>query len=210
MKKKPSIPAKQIINLGNGNVLFMVGYFNSDEKNKKRDYDIVQMNVYEKKEIKTLPLQSNLCKMMPSEAVYWGFKYNPNLDVISIVIRDQELYSKSRVEKMFVLIASLKDGAVLWQHEFDFVHEALFNQQGNLIAIFERPRSSDGYVHILNVIRKEWICQVHLEYGGLPFGWDGFTWSDESLVFIAPHKIAILSPDEIEKIEKKKARKYCK
>jgi len=46
-KTKAYIPSKQLINLGNGNALFMVGRASKD--NKTRTYDIVQMNIYEKK-----------------------------------------------------------------------------------------------------------------------------------------------------------------
>jgi len=138
---------------------------------------------------------------MIAEALYWGFTYNAKLNVISVVIRDQEIYKIVKKEKMFVLMVSLNDGSILWQHEFDFIHDVSFNQQGNLMAIFERPKTDDGYVHIVNIIRKEWICHIHLEYNGLPFGWDAFAWWDDSLIFMSPHNIAVLSHDEMEKIE---------
>ncbi len=67
----------------------------------------------------------------------------------------------------------------------------------------KHARRGFGYVHVLNLARLEWLCQVKLTYGGFPLGWDGFTWCADSLVFITPHKMSVLTPEEFKRVHAK-------
>jgi len=46
--------------------------------------------------------------------------------------------------------------------------------------------------------RLEWLCQIRLTYGTSPLGWDGFTWMNDSLVFMAPFELKVVSPGALE------------
>merc|ERR1712232_1216229 len=52
-------------------------------------------------------------------------------------------------------------------------------------------------VHVLNVARLEWHCQIRLKYGTSPLGWDGFTWLGNSLVFMRQFGVDIVSPNDL-------------
>merc|ERR1712203_1148237 len=52
--------------------------------------------------------------------------------------------------------------------------------------------------HVLNVARLEFIAQIRLKYGTSPLGWDGFTWLDNSLVFMRPFEIDIVGPNDLD------------
>ncbi len=44
----------------------------------------------------------------------------------------------------------------------------------------------------------EWLCQIRLTYGTSPLGWDGFAWMADSLVFMAPFELRVVSPGALE------------
>eukprot|EP01083_Nonionella_stella_P065110 170327_1 len=189
------IPPKSIINLGKGQVLIMVAHYKGTDKSAKDiecGTDIAHLDVINEKEIQTVTIQSDLLRNIKNQCVYWGFKLNPNGNEISVLIQGEKNVT-------FVCFVSLSDGNILWQTRFDFVHNVLFNDTGTFACIFERPRKTEfGYVHVLNLTRMEWICQVRLTYGTSPLGWDGFTWLENSLVFMAPFELKVVSPGALE------------
>jgi len=102
------------------------------------------------------------------------------------------------------LLIDLKGGQVIWQRPYEFIHDLAFNQDGSYLAIFVRPLGTNtGYVNVLNVARLEWVCRVKLEYGVQPLGWDAFAWCGDSLVFIAPYTMSVLTAEELTALEKK-------
>ena len=181
-KSTTKIPPKAIINLGDGQVLFMVRH--SRERSGKftgqmlRGTDIIhvwycpyslfrinytvyislsiQMDIGQQKEMKTISIESDLLKEERFKCVYWGFQLNPNGKEISVLIAAENNVSH-------VCFVSLSDGSIVWQSRFDFVHDLSFNSNGKFACIFERPRKTEyGYVHVLNLTRLEWVCQIQL------------------------------------------------
>ena len=151
------------------------------------------MDVINEKEIKTITIESDLLKSNTNyQCIYWGFQLNPNNEEISVLVQGEKNVT-------YVLFVSLENGGIIWQSRFDFVHDLSFNNNGKFACVFERPRTTEfGYVHVLNLTRLEWFCQVRLTYGTSPLGWDGFTWMDDSLVFMAPQEIKVVSPGAVE------------
>lgn len=187
---------KAIINLGNGQVLFMIVHFKGQDKtaiDNDRATDIIHMDIINEKEINTITIESELLKSATEyQCVYWGFQLNPKGKEISVLIQGEKNVT-------YVLFVSLLNGNIIWQSRFDFVHDLSFNNNGRYCCVFERPRKTEyGYVHVLNLTRLEWLCQIRLTYGTSPLGWDGFTWMDNSLVFMAPFQLKIVSPGALQ------------
>lgn len=149
------------------------------------------MDVKNELEIKTVNINCSLFDKQYS-TVYWAFVLHPSQSIVSIVAE----HKKSKIT--YLLFVSLINGDIIWQSQFDFIHDILFNFDGTFVCIFERPRGSKyGYIHIMNFTRLEWLCQIRFTYGGLPLGWDSFTWCANCLVFVKPFAIQISSPGDL-------------
>eukprot|EP00485_Elphidium_margaritaceum_P009944 CAMPEP_0202688818 /NCGR_PEP_ID=MMETSP1385-20130828/4238_1 /ASSEMBLY_ACC=CAM_ASM_000861 /TAXON_ID=933848 /ORGANISM="Elphidium margaritaceum" /LENGTH=569 /DNA_ID=CAMNT_0049343865 /DNA_START=59 /DNA_END=1768 /DNA_ORIENTATION=+ len=195
--------SKAIINLGDAQVLFLVSHYKGTDAKAKgieRGTDLVQMDIKNEKAVSCTPIQ---CELLTADVadhnsksgyqcVYWGFTLNPNGKQISLMVQGE------RTENV-VLFVERTTGNVIWQSRFDFVHDLRFNENGTMMCVFERPRSTEyGYVHVLNLTRLEWICQIQLTYGTSPLGWDGFAFLGNSLVFMAPFDLKVVSPGAVQ------------
>ncbi|ETO31077.1 hypothetical protein RFI_06044, partial [Reticulomyxa filosa] len=85
-------------------------------------------------------------------------------------------------------------------------HKAQSNRLSHLIFLLCKKNKKK----IKKIKKKIKIKNKKLEYGGIPLGWDGFTWCGDSLVFIAPYKMSVLSAEELLALRNKATHRTSK